>query len=746
MPPRGLGVLMPKGRKEIEHTRRRLEAEAFLNRRALRQQGKTKSSADGESSNSTRHLQDDPLQTPRESELEPHDIPATVHDSNDEASPESSQGNGGAECIPAWGNASHAEVVADSDARPINLDERRKSRITFAEEALGGSGANQNRPPDLEEQLKVLVETRAFHRFRSARLLRPRTLEYLGFDVDGHPISTEETLKDWRNLDWRGRKHLVHKTLVHHDSSNLAAIISAFIMLTIMVSSTTFCLETMEQFRDYRRAFEWIEAIAVVIFTAEYLLKLVSAPRLLEFVPGPLNVVDLVAIVPWYIERLTQSATQGTSVLRVIRLARLLKLGGRYSKAQVVTKATLSSVDVLGVLLFLIVILVVISSTLIFYCEHPGPDNPDVIPQDFNSIPESFWWSIVTVNTVGYGDVVPLTIWGKLVGSLLMVVGLLVMALPISVIGTNFTAEWMDYKDMLAQQESMRMLPENVKTFESLLAEHATNVEYIISRYTQTEAELDHLRMKLQDKITQNKTHVDLRQRFDQRDADSDNDSDDGNTLGAGTAARNAGFKRLFIREKTANFVDRAHRELLEIQSLEFRIQNRSTYLKELLKATEILRGDHIEDDIRAVRMKYKQLEFIKEETLHLRSNIDEFEQNVRTVDPQAEFSVPPAGRSLSTMDPLTSITASAAWQTLRRYATLAPSRQSRVSPSIPSDGEHQETELSTAPSSGGAGLPSQGNFLAAVSQVAWATSNCSRNLSTQASGVETEHPAESDK
>jgi voltage-gated potassium channel Kch len=135
-------------------------------------------------------------------------------------------------------------------------------------------------------------------------------------------------------------------------------------------------------------------------------------------------------------------------VLRIIRLARIFKLGGRYGKFQVVSKAMLVSLDVLGVLFFLMVITVIIFATLVYYTEYPPPDKEPFMsnPQAFTSIPESFWWAMVTVNTVGYGDVVPVTLWGKIVAGGLMVVGLLIMALPVSVIGTNFTAEWMDYK------------------------------------------------------------------------------------------------------------------------------------------------------------------------------------------------------------------------------------------------------------------------------------------------------------
>uniref|UniRef100_A0A061R4I4 Voltage-gated ion channel superfamily n=1 Tax=Tetraselmis sp. GSL018 TaxID=582737 RepID=A0A061R4I4_9CHLO len=190
-----------------------------------------------------------------------------------------------------------------------------------------------------------------------------------------------------------------------------------------------------------------IEDACIMLFTCEYVAKLLTAPRVLEFIRGPLNLIDLVAIIPWYLQFATGRQGLAASVLRIIRLARILKLGGRWGKVQVVTRALLHSLDVLAVLLFLMLATVVIFSALIYYTEEGRAEEADV--EGFGSIPESFWWTVVTINTVGYGDVVPITDWGKAVASLLMVVGLLVMALPVSVIGTNFTQEWMEYKDNL---------------------------------------------------------------------------------------------------------------------------------------------------------------------------------------------------------------------------------------------------------------------------------------------------------
>lgn len=99
----------------------------------------------------------------------------------------------------------------------------------------------------------------------------------------------------------REKRALVHQVMMEPGSSRLATIISAVIMLVILVSSTTFCLETMEEYRDVT-ALKWVESVSIVIFTLEYLVKIVTAPNLWRFVRAPLNLIDLIAILPWYID------------------------------------------------------------------------------------------------------------------------------------------------------------------------------------------------------------------------------------------------------------------------------------------------------------------------------------------------------------------------------------------------------------------------------------------------------------
>ena len=156
------------------------------------------------------------------------------------------------------------------------------------------------------------------------------------------------------------------------------------------------------------------------------------------------------------------------SVLRVLRLGRSLRLMklSRYSRGiRLVTNAMEQSLDALQLFFFLLSIVMVVCSSAIYYTERgeyneasgywervdPMTDTKGISP--FQSIPQSFWWCIVTLTTVGYGDAYPITYAGQLVGTITMLLGLIMLALPLSIIGTNFIEE---RANMIREMETMK--------------------------------------------------------------------------------------------------------------------------------------------------------------------------------------------------------------------------------------------------------------------------------------------------
>ena len=279
------------------------------------------------------------------------------------------------------------------------------------------------------------------------------------------------------------RDEIFH-TFNNPEYSERAKYVSFVILTLIVVSTMSFILDTRPEYEG-STALYVIEVVCIVVFTIEYLVKFVTARRRLEFFRQPMNLIDLAAIVPFYFELIILVASGGdggnipTGLLRLFRLFRVfrvLKLGARMKKLEVVAAAVGDSLDMFAMLVFLLLLALVLFSTLIYFCEKDkwvGLDALDAHAGDpFASIPRSFWWCMVTLMTVGYGDSVPLTIEGKLVASVTMVASVLIMALPISVIGANFTQRWMVYRDDTAAKAREETLVPTFAKFSHELESH----------------------------------------------------------------------------------------------------------------------------------------------------------------------------------------------------------------------------------------------------------------------------------
>ena len=191
---------------------------------------------------------------------------------------------------------------------------------------------------------------------------------------------------------------------------------------------------------DWETVWWWFECLAVSFFTVELVLRFITTPSKRFFVRGAANWVDLLAIAPFYLELAASDALSAFSVFRVIRLVRVFrvfKMGKSFAGLQLMTSALRESFKVLGILTFLILIATIVFSSAIFYLEANGDGQ-----EWFRSIPRSFWWCFVTMTTVGYGDMYPVTDEGRTLAVLTMISGILILAMPITVIGANFASAY----------------------------------------------------------------------------------------------------------------------------------------------------------------------------------------------------------------------------------------------------------------------------------------------------------------
>ena len=144
--------------------------------------------------------------------------------------------------------------------------------------------------------------------------------------------------------------------------------------------------------------------------------------------------IDLIAILP-SILAFVNSDFRSIRAVRLIRIFMLAKTGRYYRSVRLLGKVIVSRREELVVSFSMLVFMLIITSTLMFYVEHHAQ------PDAFSSIPAAMWWSVATLTTVGYGDVAPITAFGKLLGAFVAVIGIGLFALPTSILGSGFMEE-----------------------------------------------------------------------------------------------------------------------------------------------------------------------------------------------------------------------------------------------------------------------------------------------------------------
>ncbi|TSW62356.1 Potassium voltage-gated channel subfamily C member 4 [Bagarius yarrelli] len=256
-------------------------------------------------------------------------------------------------------------------------------------------------------------------------------------------------------------------------SSRAARIIALVSLFFILVSITNFCLETHEAFNELKNrtkviwdgnttqvvhiwevvtnpALTLVEGICVVWFTFEFLVRIICCPDKLQFIKKILNIIDFVAILPFYLEiglsgLSSKVATDVLGLLRVVRFVRILrifKLTRHFVGLRVLGHTLRASVNEFCLLIIFMALGVLIFATMIYYAERIVADaehDPYMNQHtSFKNIPISFWWAVVTMTTLGYGDMYPETWLGMIVGALCAIAGVLTIAMPVPVIVNNF--------------------------------------------------------------------------------------------------------------------------------------------------------------------------------------------------------------------------------------------------------------------------------------------------------------------
>lgn len=245
----------------------------------------------------------------------------------------------------------------------------------------------------------------------------------------------KEQATDFRKIDqqkapnWKVKMH----EIIFEADTPAGKLFDVILLWAILLSVLAVMIETVESIASHHRdAMVLIEWIFTILFTIEYFLRILSVGKPIKYITSFMGVVDLLSVLPTYIS-LFVAGPQYLLVIRTIRLIRvfrILKLTRYVSEAQALKQALRASAAKIIIFISGVVILVLIMGSLMYIVE--GPEH------GFTSIPTSMYWTIVTITTVGYGDIAPVTTLGQTIASIIMLLGYGIIAVPTGIVTGEF--------------------------------------------------------------------------------------------------------------------------------------------------------------------------------------------------------------------------------------------------------------------------------------------------------------------
>lgn len=222
-------------------------------------------------------------------------------------------------------------------------------------------------------------------------------------------------------------------------------VFNVFILILIFLNVLAVIIGTVKPIQErYELAFHWFEVFSITVFSIEYIVRVWSCVSRkeysnpvvgrLRFMAKPMSIIDLFAVLPFYMA-FVPFDLRFIRALRLFRLFRIAKLGRYSSSVRLFGRVFRNKKEELIITIMVMLLLVVLASSSMYYAENEAQ------PDKFPDIPATMWWSVVTLTTVGYGDIYPITPLGKFLGMIIAILGIGMFALPTGILGASFVEE-----------------------------------------------------------------------------------------------------------------------------------------------------------------------------------------------------------------------------------------------------------------------------------------------------------------
>ena len=248
-------------------------------------------------------------------------------------------------------------------------------------------------------------------------------------------------MKPTNKKSWRYRLH----EIIYEADTPMGKLFDVVLLFLILLSIVLVMLESVREIdAKYHEILYIGEWIITIFFTIEYVARIITVKKPRAYIFSFYGIIDFLSTIPLYLSFLFAGSSFLLSVraLRLLRVFRILKLARYIGEATKLRKALISSRAKILVFLFAVLVIAVIAGTLMYIIE--GPEN------GFKSIPISVYWCIVTLTTVGFGDIAPVTPLGQLLATVIMILGYGIIAVPTGIVSAEYTKK-MDQQDVLGE-------------------------------------------------------------------------------------------------------------------------------------------------------------------------------------------------------------------------------------------------------------------------------------------------------